>query len=78
MAEVITDPLARECLRVLSEARGPLSVENVRERLQRRHGGYLPYGDVYNRLVRMTVVGVVESYSFNVGGARGRMFWPAP
>lgn len=73
----ITDPLACEVLRVLRHADGPMTVEGVRARLGALHHGHLPYGDVYNRLVRLTTLGVVESYSLTVAGARGRMFWPA-
>lgn len=78
MAETLTDPLARECLRVLAAADGPLTVEGVRAKLGALHGGHLPYGDVYNRLVRLCSIGLAESYSLRIDGAHGRMFWPAP
>lgn len=77
MAETITDPLAREILAALTRARGPLTVEGVRDKIGAMHNGHLPYGDVYNRLVRLTALGVVESMSLHVAGERGRMFWPA-
>lgn len=77
MAETLTDPLAREVLRVLAEARGPLSVEGVRAKLGALHNGHLPYSDVYNRLVRLTSIGMVESYRLELGGEVGRWFWPA-
>lgn len=77
MAETITDPLAREVMRVLAAADGPLTVEAVREKLGTLHHGHLPYGDVYNRLVRLTSLGLCESYSAQLDGMRSRMFWPA-
>lgn len=77
MAETVTDPLARECLRVLASADGPLTVEGVRAKLGAHHNGVLLYGDVYNRLVRLVSVGLAESYAASLDGTRSRMFWPA-
>lgn len=78
MAETITDPLAREVLRCLAAAHGPLTAEDVRSRLAEWHRMHLAYGDVYNRLVRLAALGLLESRADAFPGhGRARIFWPA-
>lgn len=75
----ITDPLALEVLRTLTRATGPLTANEVRERLSVAHHGYLPYGEVYNRLVRLATIGRLESRADTFPGHHPvRLFWLPP
>lgn len=72
----ITDPLALEVLRCLTHATGPLTANDVRDRLQTWHGGIVPYTEVYNRLVRLATIGRLESRADTFPGHHPvRLFW---
>jgi Fe2+ or Zn2+ uptake regulation protein len=79
MAETITDPLAREVLRVLCDAHGPLTAPEVASRIGRRHGGCLPTLTAGAVLRTLGKAGLVESRAdagLGITAARSRIFWP--
>lgn len=78
MAETITDPLAREVMRTLVEAAGPLTAREVCERTAERHAGALPLAPVSHRLLHLCRRELVESRADVFPGHRpSRLFWPA-
>lgn len=78
MAETITDPLAREIMRTLVDAAGPLTAREVRDRTSERHRGALALAPVQHRLLHLTRRELVESRADVFPGHRpSRLFWPA-
>ncbi len=78
MAETLTDPLAIEVQRVLVTAGVPLTVEEIRARLADWHHGHFAYGDVYNRLAKLRILGLADSMTMQAQmGQRVRWYYAA-
>lgn len=78
MAETITDPLAREVMRELCIADGPLTLREVVDRVAARHHGALPLAPISHRLQHLVRRELVDTRADTFPGHRPqRIYWPA-
>lgn len=80
MAETITDPLAREVMRELADADGPLTAREVANLVASRHHGAMPLAPVAHALTELVRAGRVETRAdagLGITARASRMYWPA-
>lgn len=80
MAETITDPLAREVMRELCTADGPLTAREVVVRVAARHNGAFPLAPIQHRLTELARAGIVETRAdpgLGITARASRIYWPA-
>jgi hypothetical protein len=72
----LVDALARAALRELRLASGPLTVEQIRHRVGRVAGGVIMLTPVYNALLDLERLALVESMGDDLDANPCRIFYP--